>query len=113
MKKGNTELLSKINDGLAKIKANGKYAEIYKKWFGQRTTCRRFEIGDRMAKRKAFLKIIKENGPLVLDGAFGTELERHGCNIHDELWSSKMLVENPEIIKKVHISYFGSRCRYY
>ncbi|MDU6596218.1 MAG: homocysteine S-methyltransferase family protein, partial [Veillonella sp.] len=57
-----------------------------------------------MAKRKAFLKIVKENGPLVLDGAFGTELERHGCNIHDELWSSKMLIENPEIIKKVHIS---------
>ncbi|MBD9033626.1 MAG: homocysteine S-methyltransferase, partial [Veillonella atypica] len=49
-----------------------------------------------MAKRKAFLKIVKENGPLVLDGAFGTELERHGCNIHDELWSSKMLIENPE-----------------
>ena len=35
VKKGNTELLSKINDGLAKIKANGKYAEIYKKWFGK------------------------------------------------------------------------------
>ena len=30
VKKGNTELLNKINDGLAKIKANGKYAEIYK-----------------------------------------------------------------------------------
>lgn len=61
-----------------------------------------------MAKRKAFLKIVKENGPLVLDGAFGTELERHGCNIHDELWSSKMLIENPEIIKKVHISYLAA-----
>ena len=35
MKKGNAELLGKINDGLAKIKANGKYAEIYKKWFGK------------------------------------------------------------------------------
>ena len=61
-----------------------------------------------MAKRKAFLKIVKEKGPLVLDGAFGTELERHGCNIHDELWSSKMLIENPEIIKKVHISYLAA-----
>ena len=29
------ELLNKVNDGLAKIKANGKYAEIYKKWFGK------------------------------------------------------------------------------
>ncbi|WP_251422522.1 basic amino acid ABC transporter substrate-binding protein [Veillonella agrestimuris] len=35
VKKGNTELLAKINSGLAKIKANGKYREIYKKWFGK------------------------------------------------------------------------------
>ena len=35
VKKGNAEVLNKINDGLAKIKANGKYAEIYKKWFGK------------------------------------------------------------------------------
>ncbi|SNV58358.1 basic amino acid ABC transporter substrate-binding protein [Veillonella rodentium] len=35
VKKGNGELLNKINDGLAKIKANGKYREIYKKWFGK------------------------------------------------------------------------------
>lgn len=34
VKKGNTELLSKINKGLAKIKENGQYAVIYKKWFG-------------------------------------------------------------------------------
>ena len=33
VKKGNTELLKKINDGLGKIKANGEYAKIYKKWF--------------------------------------------------------------------------------
>lgn len=65
-------------------------------------------MGDRMAKRKAFLKIIKEKGSLVLDGAFGTELERHGCDIHDKLWSSKMLIENPDIIKKIHISYLAA-----
>ena len=34
VKKGNSELLKKINDGLVKIKKNGKYAQIYKKWFG-------------------------------------------------------------------------------
>lgn len=33
--KGNTELLTKIDDGLAKIKANGKFSEIYEKWFGK------------------------------------------------------------------------------
>ncbi|WP_277302497.1 basic amino acid ABC transporter substrate-binding protein [Veillonella caviae] len=35
VKKGNTELLDKINSGLAKIKENGKYREIYKKWFAK------------------------------------------------------------------------------
>lgn len=33
VKKGNTGLLEKINRGLAAIKKNGKYSEIYKKWF--------------------------------------------------------------------------------
>lgn len=34
VKKGNAELLEKINSGLKTIKENGKYDEIYQKWFG-------------------------------------------------------------------------------
>ena len=34
VKKGNSDLLKKINDELVKIKKNGKCAQIYKKWFG-------------------------------------------------------------------------------
>lgn len=33
--KNNQKLMDKINAGLAAIKKNGKYAEIYKKWFGK------------------------------------------------------------------------------
>jgi glutamine transport system substrate-binding protein len=33
VKKGNKELLDKINSGLQKLKDNGKFAELYKKWF--------------------------------------------------------------------------------
>lgn len=33
--KGKTETLEKLNAGLKAIKENGKYAEIYKKWFGE------------------------------------------------------------------------------
>lgn len=33
VKQGNQALLSKLNDGLAGIKADGSYAKIYKKWF--------------------------------------------------------------------------------
>jgi len=33
MKKGNTELAEKINNALVELKQEGKYAEIYQKWF--------------------------------------------------------------------------------
>lgn len=33
--KGKTETIEKLNAGLKAIKENGKYAEIYKKWFGE------------------------------------------------------------------------------
>lgn len=35
MKKGNTELTQKINEGLAKVKADGTYDRLVQKWFGQ------------------------------------------------------------------------------
>ena len=34
IKKGNAELLAKVNQGLAAIKADGSYAQIYAKYFG-------------------------------------------------------------------------------
>lgn len=34
VKKGNTELLNKLNEALATLKSNGEYDKIYKKWFG-------------------------------------------------------------------------------
>lgn len=34
LKKQNKDLLKKLNQALAKLKANGKYEEIYTKWFG-------------------------------------------------------------------------------
>jgi homocysteine S-methyltransferase len=42
----------------------------------------------------------------VLDGAMATELEARGCNLADSLWSAKVLVENPELIREVHLDYF-------
>ncbi len=34
VRKGDAELLNKINSGLQKIQENGKYDQIYEKWFG-------------------------------------------------------------------------------
>jgi glutamine transport system substrate-binding protein len=36
VKKGNKEMLDKVNAGLKKIKENGKYDEIYNKYFGKK-----------------------------------------------------------------------------
>jgi homocysteine S-methyltransferase len=49
---------------------------------------------------------------LVIDGALATELERRGCDLKDDLWSAKILFEQPEIIRQVHLDYFkaGADC---
>jgi homocysteine S-methyltransferase len=41
-----------------------------------------------------------------------TELENYGCNLNDRLWSAKIVMENPEMIKRVHLDYFeaGADC---
>jgi len=45
---------------------------------------------------------------LVIDGALATELERRGCDLKDDLWSAKILLEQPEKVKQVHYDYFKS-----
>ncbi len=43
---------------------------------------------------------------LVVDGALATELERRGADLRDPLWSARVLVEQPELIRQVHLDYF-------
>ncbi|MBQ0943304.1 homocysteine S-methyltransferase [Ideonella sp. 4Y16] len=43
---------------------------------------------------------------LVLDGALATELERRGADLRDALWSARLLIEQPELIRAVHLDYF-------
>ncbi len=45
---------------------------------------------------------------LVLDGALATELERRGRDLRDPLWSAKMLIEAPDLIRQVHRDYFAA-----
>lgn len=45
---------------------------------------------------------------LVIDGALATELERRGYDLKDNLWSAKILLEQPEAIKQLHYDYFQS-----
>ncbi len=52
-----------------------------------------------------FDNIIKKQGCVILDGALATELEKRGANLNHALWSAKLLIENPALIKQVHLDY--------
>ncbi|MDX2163446.1 MAG: homocysteine S-methyltransferase [bacterium] len=53
-------------------------------------------------------RILTDAPLVVLDGALATELERRGCDLHDPLWSAKILMEHPELIRAVHHDYFAA-----
>ncbi|KAK6117191.1 hypothetical protein DH2020_049070 [Rehmannia glutinosa] len=44
-------------------------------------------------------------GCAVIDGGLATELERHGANLNDPLWSAKCLMSSPHLIRRVHLDY--------
>ena len=55
------------------------------------------------------VEAILANHPLlILDGALATELERRGCDLNDPLWSARVLLEAPEMIRAVHADYFAA-----
>lgn len=47
-------------------------------------------------------------GPLVLDGATGTELERRGVNTAPPLWSARALFDCPGTLAAIHAEYIGA-----
>jgi len=56
--------------------------------------------------------ILDYQSVLVIDGALATELERRGYDLKHELWSAKILLEQPEAIQQLHYDYFkaGADC---
>ena len=54
------------------------------------------------------LEILSKYPSVVLDGALATELERRGADLKDKLWSAKLLIENPDLIRQVHYDYFAA-----
>jgi homocysteine S-methyltransferase len=52
--------------------------------------------------------LITDRGTVVLDGGLATELEARGADLRDSLWSAKLLIENPDLIRDVHAAYFDA-----
>jgi homocysteine S-methyltransferase len=47
-------------------------------------------------------------GVVILDGALATELERRGADLGDALWSARLLLDDPALIRQVHRDYFDA-----
>ena len=57
-------------------------------------------------------EILTRNKIMVIDGSMSTALENLGAEHKNDLWTAQTLVDNPDLIKKVHINYFraGADC---
>jgi len=58
------------------------------------------------------LRIVRHQGVAVLDGGLATALEAAGCDLDDELWSARVLLEAPDRIRRVHLDFLeaGADC---
>ena len=49
---------------------------------------------------------VDKAGAVVLDGGLATELEKRGANLNDDLWSARLLKDDPGLIAEVHKEYY-------
>ncbi|PIS29109.1 MAG: hypothetical protein COT43_04800 [Candidatus Marinimicrobia bacterium CG08_land_8_20_14_0_20_45_22] len=55
-----------------------------------------------------FPERLRDNKPLILDGAMGTELARRGFPVRLPLWSAQSVLEHPDAVRKIHEDYIVS-----
>lgn len=55
---------------------------------------------------------LERSGFVILDGGLATALEREGHDLRDELWSARLLLDDPDAIEAVHRAYLraGADC---
>lgn len=51
---------------------------------------------------------VPDDGVLISDGGLATELEARGHDLSDDLWSARLLSEDPAEIVAVHVAYFNA-----
>lgn len=54
---------------------------------------------------RPFTALLEKKGSLIIDGAMSTALEALGADLKDDLWTAKVLVNEPQIVGRVHEAY--------
>ena len=57
-------------------------------------------------RKKNLEELLKQQKAIILDGGLATELEARGAPLNDSLWSARVLLEQPEMIRRLHLDYF-------
>ncbi|MGB6363720.1 MAG: homocysteine S-methyltransferase [Thermoanaerobaculia bacterium] len=52
--------------------------------------------------------MLDRQGVVMLDGGLATELERRGRDLKDDLWSARVLMDQPELVGRVHADYLAA-----
>lgn len=53
-------------------------------------------------------EMLHSQGFVILDGALATALEQRGADLADALWSARILLEAPQMIRQLHYDYFAA-----
>jgi len=51
---------------------------------------------------------LEGQGVLILDGGLASDLETRGCDLTDDLWSARILLEEPQLLRQVHHEYLAA-----
>ena len=59
-----------------------------------------------------FAAFLDSQGVVVLDGGLATTLESYGFDLNDALWSARVLLEEPEAVRRAHTEFLvaGADC---
>lgn len=49
--------------------------------------------------------LLAHQGVVIVDGGLATELERRGADLRHALWSARMLIERPDLVRDVHLDF--------
>lgn len=65
-----------------------------------------------MRRMNPIQPFIDRFGAFILDGGLATQLEAHGQDLSDDLWSARLLMDDPALIRRVHADYLwaGADC---
>jgi len=65
-------------------------------------------VNDHPSHPNPIVPFIRQQGFFLLDGGLATALEARGCDLNDRLWSARVLLENPAVIREVNLDFLAA-----